>query len=283
MSRWLMLLPLVIVLIAACGGDDDAPTRTTNSTTDPTSTGASGQATATPAAPESTPTSAPTVTEAASPTPAATATPVATSTPAPTATPEASPPDIQVVQWTRVMASYGTAVYVMGYVQNHGETAAQDVQVVVSLRDAAGSIIGSTDSQVPAVVTAGAQAPFRATITDIDPAAVASVDLLTQFEPFDPDDFVAGYWITDIEIVQANWTGSSWAGEIRNVGDVGTQLVAVYLCALDAGGAVIWCDYSYADLDEIAPGATSPYTVSITQDGLPTPASSIAYAIGTET
>ena len=91
MFRWLMLLPLLITLITACGGsDDDDPTATTGSAAEPTATTAAtqaGAATATEAPAEPTATTpAPTATTAPEPT-ATTLPPTATTAP-PTETPE---------------------------------------------------------------------------------------------------------------------------------------------------------------------------------------------------
>lgn len=267
--RYVLLLPVLALMLFAAGcGTTGEPTRTTNSSTDPTATTApaSGSPAAGSGSPEATSTTG-------APAPAATSTPEATAIPA------ATPPDVQVMQWKQTPTSYG-GVYVMGYVQNLGETAAQDVQVVISLRDATGNIVGSTNAFVPDVITAGAQAPFHASISQVDPANIASVDLVTQFETFEADGFAADFWYTDLDVSQANWTDAGWSGEVTNVGEQSAKAVSVHLCALNADGTIIWCNSGYADLEELAPGAGSPYSINIYEDGLPTPASMITYAIG---
>lgn len=272
---------VLLFVFVACGGGDDDPTRTTNQTASstPDATSAPAQATQT-SAPEATATDAATATAVVTTTPEPTATPAATETPGATATSEVAPADVQVGRYRIVPDPFvNTFAYVVGYVQNHGESDAQDVQVVVSAFDAAGAIIGSGEAFAPSLVTAGAQAPFRMLLSDIDPAAIARVDIQTQFAPYDPDGFLADYYITTFEVLQVNWDGAGWVGQVTNIGEAATNSIAIYVAGLDEAGDVIYANFSYADLDQIAPGLTSPFTVGAQSD-LPAPATIITYAIG---
>lgn len=284
LTRWLLMVGFVVVLIAGCSGDDEDPTRTTNQTGATATTAATNPPVDEPtetSAPAATATDSATETEAATATSAPTSTTTATSTPEPTATPEASPPDIQVMKSKTGQPNSIGAFTVDGYVQNLGETAAQEVQVVVSLYDATGTILGSNEASVPAVITAGAQAPFTAYIGDVDFNAVAETRFLTQFQPLDPDSFGGSFYITTFEVPQINWTGAGWAGEVTNTGEAGAEFVTIYAASLDAAGEVIVVNFGYSDLDALNPGVVSPFTIRTDSD-LPAPTSTIVYVIGHE-
>lgn len=248
MVRWLMLLTLALALIAACGSSDDDPTRTTNQAGSPAST----------AAATTQPATGPAATNAAV---------------------DAAPPDIQVVTYTLGEPESSGIFYVYGYVENAGASTAQQVQVIASFYDAAGAILGSSESSVPLVITAGGQAPFTAYVQDVEQSAVSETRIQTQFEPYDPASFEGAMFLTTFDVPQINWTGSGWTGEVTNTGTVGAHIVAVYAAALDANGDVIVVSFAYTDLDALAPGAMSPFSIH-TAEGFPAPASTIAYAFG---
>lgn len=290
MLRILGLITLMLVL-AACGGGDDGGESRTSATSTPGAT-----ATQPAAAPESTsePTAEaaePTATEAATE-PAATATPAeptatattaATATPAPptaTATPEAGTADVVVGKWRIYQPQYSTASYIAGEVINQGDGDATQVEVVITLKDASGAILSSDSAFVDGFVRAGAKGAFLAIASDIDPATVATTDIIVQWDALE-GSFFADYETDTFTVANVQWTADRIVGEVTNTGEDAATLVQITFIGYDEAGEVITVESTFAQLDTIQPGTMSPFEVNL-YSGLPVPATWEVFVSGSK-
>lgn len=262
--RWLLILALAFSM-AACGssgdGDDaDAPTATTaGQAAQPTEPAAADAPTATTEAAEPTATTAP-------PPPTATLEPTATipaptSTPAPTATPDAGAADVIAGKWILDDNGFGS-VYFIGEAVNQGTAMAMSVEVIVTLRDAANTILASEKAYVSGFVPAGELRPFKGIFINVDSSLIAAQEIATQFETFDPDSFYADLYTIDFEFPQSQWTAERLTGEVLNIGETAAEFVGITAIGYDANGEVVAVESTYTTLDVLQPGASSPFDTS---------------------
>lgn len=269
MSRRSLVLPIVLgmiatLLLAACGGGSDSGVKTsspvTTALTQPSATVAATTA-ATTVAPE------PTATTAAAASP--------TATPAP-----AGEADVVAGDWKVVPNAIGGA-YFFGEVINQGTEMASSIKVVVTLRDAGNAVLASEGAFLaqPSLIPAGEKRPFKGMIGSIDLSTVATQDIQIQFETFDPSAFMADYYTISFAVTQPQWTADHITGEVQNTGEKPAQFVQISAIGYDAEGKVSTVETGITSLDQIAPGASSPFDISLFQSEVP--ATFEVYASGT--
>lgn len=252
--RWVLIALFLIVVTMACEASNTptaAPQATTNVQTaavNQTIEERGRAATATVAA----------ATEAAviqaSPTLDATPSSIAT------ATPEAH---VEIQSWTLIERSYGGTARVIGEVINSGDAPAQRIDVVVTLYDGAGTILvsGSAVNLMP-IIPAGEKSPFSATFFGTDPADIADVRFQVQYTKHDPDSRSFRSHTSAFEVVQINWGAERITGEILNADTETVQYINIVIVGYYPDGEIFGLVGTTADLTILAPGETSPFTVS---------------------
>lgn len=286
--RWLMVA--LVVVLAACADSGGDSTRTTNETR--SSPVADAGATETRAVEQTeiagvrsggastqqSTTAGSTATYAATAAPTTPATTATATVPKATPTPDAVA-DVAVGKWRSYLPEYSKMMRVVGDVVNNGTGIATDVQVAITMYDAAGTIIGSGEAiYILPMIPAGGKSPFIATIDGADPALVADTKFQVQFENYDPDAFMAGFYSIDLAVNQVSWSGDTLVGEVQNTGDKTLEGVAVIAISYDAAGEVHGVYQTYVSLDQIAPGDTSPFSASyLGVEGDPATVEAFAY------
>lgn len=272
MLRFLTLAVTVMVL-AACGGNDGDGANRSSVTSTPSGTAAVAASTNAPdeatevsteAAAEPTATTAEVAATATVAAPTATATEAATATPAlPTATstPEAGKPDVVVGKWTLQTTTIGS-FYLLGDVINQGDGDAVSVSVVLTMKDASGAILASSETYVDGIVRAGGKGVWKTIVSDVDPAQIATTDIIVQWTGFD-DSFMATLYTDTFVTANVQWTADRIVGEVTNTGDAPAQFVRINAIGYDAAGEVTSVEFTFAQLDRLEPGATSPFEISL--------------------
>lgn len=256
----LSAIAIALLSLVACGGsDDDSGARTTSPV-------ATHVAQAEPTATEANETEPTATTDAADPTntmaPTNTPAPTATATTAPTATPESERADVVAGKWKIEPNSIGS-IWFYGEAVNQGTGTAMQVQVVVTLRDAANTVIASQTASVGGFIPGGEMRPFKGIFVNVDPAAIASQDIQIQYEDFDSTSFYADLYTIDFAINQPQWTLDHVTGEVQNIGDVSAEFVQIVGIGYNAAGDVIAVENTYSQLDRLDPGQSSPFDIAM--------------------
>jgi len=205
----------------------------------------------------STPTSTPTPT----PTPASTPTP--TLIPAATPTPRPTPTQAAVESLTS--SSYwddSGYFHIVGEVRNSGYANVEYVKIVATYYDQQENVIGTdyTYSELDILVP-GQKSPFDLSsypdkLPSLQQYRIQVSYRTTTDEPFHDLIVISHTSKTDAygyyEIV----------GEVKNSSGTTAEYVNIVVTYYDSGGTVIGTEYTYATLDQIAAGQTSPFTVS---------------------
>lgn len=185
--------------------------------------------------------------------------------------------DLQVGNYTNYRDIIDSLWFV-GEIINSGD-AAQSVQVVISLIDSNGSIVG-TGSETITYVSGSGKAPFKI-LVDNAPSEWAEVKIQIQGEPYSENGLFAPYIDLQVDNVSGkagDYGGYTLTGLVKNTGSKTASLVYVSAVAYDASGNVIDVGWTFATLNEIAPNGDSPFSLDFSN--LTTaPASYEVYAV----
>ena len=235
-------LPLILVFalalaVAACSNKE----RVTNETTTMT-------------------TPSPTASE-----PTDTTEPTAEPTPPPT-TPATVGPNVEVVNFHSVTDEFGGLDFI-GEVTNTGDEDAASIQVVLTLTDARGNVVGTGTSYLDAlsILPPGETIPFDIFV-DNPPSTWTEESI--QIQAGDADSFTQSFVYSSLEasgvtITPAEYGGVSVRGIVKNTGTETATFVQVTFAGYDSAGVIQVVDFTSADLDQIAPGGTSPFEISV--------------------
>ena len=201
----------------------------------------------------STPTHTPTETVAPTATPSPT--PTQTATPIPTATPTE---DLFVLGNHSTYTSTLGSRYIIGEVQNNGSGNVHFVKVTADIFNAQNQLIatdfGYTERRI---LAAGEKGCFTVLLLN-DPAGFdhyeLSVEARTttdQPRPLTITSFTEGPSPTSYELV----------GQVRNDGQESYQFVKIIGTLYDSDNKVIDCDFTFANANTLAPGATSSWSL----------------------
>ena len=125
--------------------------------------------------------------------------------------------------------------------------------------------LGSDVVGALSILPPGGKLPFRLYISD-PPASWANEKIQVQFD--EVTSFDRSYSYTEFEtagvtFTPAQYSGIVFRGQVTNTGTVNAELVQVTFVGRDGSGAVTDVEYSFADLDQIDPGMSSPFEISI--------------------
>lgn len=188
-----------------------------------------------------------------------------------------SPPDVtvepsvelEIGKYTFIPPGEFTAAAIVGYVTNTGNTAAENVQIVASLENASGKTVATGESTSHLdIIGAGEKSPFYAELQPDKPPKYAKVVFDLSAQPRGSDEFFYGADAEGLVIQDATeslpedeFDYYTITGRVRNTGDKPAEQVEVIAILYDQNDNPISLYAGYTQLDRLAPGRTSPFSV----------------------
>jgi hypothetical protein len=270
---------VVMLFLAACGGND-AATSSTNTISVTTTTAVNVPATqtraveltqvaaalaptATSAAPAATATSTAPPATATATRPASTNTPIR---PTATATPGRAVVEVQNVSNSR--DSIGS-LYFIGEVVNKGDAEVTNIQIAVSLMNDTGQVAASgTATTIGVNILAAGQKTVWSALVQNAPATWKEERVQVQAGPVTAafrNLYAAGLSVEGVTVNPPANTFSSptVAGQVKNGGDAPAKFVLVTVGGYDEAGKLVVVEIGSIQLSEIAPGSTAPFSVNL--------------------
>lgn len=153
-------------------------------------------------------------------------------------------------------------MHIVGEVENTGSDTLTFVEVVASLYDAQGTLIGAESTYASlSILPPGQASPFHI-ISLGDASNVVTYKLQAQG---DTSSFMV-FNTEFIEVVSSSTFVDMLGyhhivGEVANTTDETLVFVEIVATVYDADGEVVAADFTYASLDTMAPDSTSPFEV----------------------
>jgi len=155
--------------------------------------------------------------------------------------------------------------FIIGVLRNNTDRPLKFVEIVASTFDDGGKFAGSGSTfAMVQVLLPGEVAPFEMSFFDAPP--FASYELAAEFDEADPDDLqktCREFEISDVA-GSADVVGYEITGQVTSGCADTVKWVEIISAVYDAEGDLIGVDLSYSELDELAPGATSPFGLLLT-------------------
>lgn len=249
LKNWPLVIVIVIVIVpvavsvASCGGNDRNTTESTRTTTP------------SPTAPELT---AAAERQSTTPDPSP-----------PTLAPDANGPHVEVVEFHSVTNEFVELEFI-GEVTNTGDEDAAFVQVVLTLTDAQGNVVGTgfTFLEALSIIPPGETVPFEIFVAD-PPDRWAEEEIEVQAEAADELSRSMAY--TDFEASGVTITPDEFGelrivrveGIVRNIGSDTAEAINVTFAAFDSAGDLEIVEHELTEIDQIAPGETSPFEILV--------------------
>ena len=154
--------------------------------------------------------------------------------------------------------------YIVGEIQNTSAEYMRFIKVAASLYDEAAQMIGSgSEYAYVDILPPGAKTSFK--ITLFDQATPAWYKL--QIEGFPTETRPRpNIEITTHSLIPKTEGGYDIVGEIQNNSYTPVKYVKIVATLYDAEGRVVGADYTFAELNQILAGDTSPFAVMIFDD-----------------
>jgi hypothetical protein len=155
--------------------------------------------------------------------------------------------------------------HIIGVVRNNTDRPFKFVEIVASTFDEDGVFVDSrTTFAMVELLLPGEVVPFE--LLFFDAPAFASYELAVEFTEADPDDL--NETCREFEISDAAGSADSFGYEITGQVTSGcadtVEFVEIIAAVYDAEGRLIGADFIFSELDELAPGATSPFALLLT-------------------
>ena len=186
--------------------------------------------------------------------------------PAPTPTPSTTGPKVEVVNFHSRTDEFGGLGF-LGEITNNGDEDAANIQVVLSLTDVQGNVVGTGTSFVDAlsILPPGETIPFELFV-DNPPDAWDEETIQVQADAagsFDRSLVYSDLEASGVTIAPDEFGGITVRGTVQNVGTETAEFVQVTFAAYDGAGQIQELDFTFTDLDQIAPGGTSPFEIFV--------------------
>jgi hypothetical protein len=180
----------------------------------------------------------------------------------PTAAPEGGP-KFDLVDYTTYKPAYG-GKRAVGYTKNTGSVDLGHISVVATFKDAGGKIVGTSTDSCSCVLRPGDFFPFSVDQSSSDPE-FASVDFQLTSSPasqYEKSSYYNDFQVSDLNVVPpAGYNGLKVLGTVRNTGTSTASLPQIHVLILDANGKTLDVDSTFASVNPLAPGTTSPFEV----------------------
>ncbi len=241
LKNWPLVIAIVpaALSVAACGGKDLTTGTTTPSPTVPELTAAAER-------------------QSGTPTP-----------PPPTLTSVTGRPNVEVVNFHSVTNEFVELEFI-GEVTNTGDEDAAFVQLVLTLTDVQGNVVGTgfTALEALSILPPGETVPFEIFVGD-PPDSWAEEKIQVQAEA--ADAFSRSLAYTDLEVSGVTVAPDEFGelriirvtGIVQNTGSETAELIKVTFAAFDSAGDLETVENELTELDQIAPGETSPFEILV--------------------
>jgi hypothetical protein len=175
-----------------------------------------------------------------------------------TATPEGAPAALEALEALNHHSHVeGESFHIVGEVRNNSATPMESVRVTATLYDDSGQVVGSSVAFAALdFILPDGRSPFE--IATDEWAGTTRYELQVEGLPRD----VAGQDLVVVAhegIVDGDWLDIR--GEVQNTGDTSAELVRVIITLYDGAGNVVAMGDTFATLDVIPPGETSPFEI----------------------
>ena len=189
--------------------------------------------------------------------------PTATNTPAPAEATPAPEEPLGVVKSVAFVSERGTG-YIMGTVHNGSGNPLKYVKIVASLFNSEGKFAATDYSyMMPEILLPGETVPFSLLIPDAP--EFETYELAVEGNQADTEDIEDAYRDLEIGDTIGAMRSTTYiiSGLVTNTGDKAAEYVKIMAVIYDENGDVIATEYTYTDLDELAPDATSPFELYV--------------------
>ncbi len=151
------------------------------------------------------------------------------------------------------------AYHVVGEVRNDTGQTIEFVNVVATYTDSAGNFLATADTYTTLeILSAGDVSPFDLLLTN-PPAGIVQYSLQMQWESAFDTPF-QGITLIGTPRVSVDSIGFTHiAGQVRNDGNTAATFVQIIATFYAADGTVVGTDSTFASIDTIQPGQSSPY------------------------
>jgi hypothetical protein len=152
--------------------------------------------------------------------------------------------------------------YIIGVLRNNTDRPFKFVEVVASTFDEDGKFLdSSTTFAMVQVLLPGEVVPFE--LSFFDAPAFASYELAVEFDEADPEDLKETCREFEISNTagSADFVGYEITGQVTSRCADTVEFVEIIAAVYDATGRLIGVDLAFSELDELAPDATSPFTL----------------------
>ena len=161
---------------------------------------------------------------------------------------------------------WGDLIYI-GEVQNTSDEPVSWATILVTISGPGGELLAAkSTSTLLDVIPAGDSAPFYMDTWEEIPDGEEAVAVV-QADVADDWDLNGSY--QEFEVLQHNRVKAdpdelAVAGVVKNVGDTTAEWITVVMTAYGDDGAVVGAGEAYIEIDELAAGLESPFTVRVT-------------------
>lgn len=154
-------------------------------------------------------------------------------------------------------------LHFVGTIQNSGTVDLSLTEIVVNLRDDAGTLVGTASSYSSLdVIKVGETSPFHIIFLE-SPSNWTNHEVLVQGSE---NSFIQSY--RDFEVIAPQGKAGDFGdyeivGEIKNIGGQDAQFVKVIAILYDQSGKILGVEFTYTTLDKVVAGGTSPFQILV--------------------
>jgi len=192
------------------------------------------------------------------PSPSPTRTPTPTPTPTPTQPPAGG---VQVLNYRSHQGEFGS-LYFYGEVESRESAEVAGVEAVLTLSDGANKVVGTGDAYVePTCLSPSEKGAFSIYVLD-PPDTWAKETIQVQWRPKSSwDNCYKSFSVSGVSIAPGKYGGLTVRGAVKNTGGESADFIQVTFIGYDASDKVLVVDNSFADIDTLAPGESSPFEI----------------------
>ncbi len=175
---------------------------------------------------------------------------------------EAPQTKVDVLESNWYTDSIGT-LYFIGIIKNSGNVDLEFTEAIATLRDDSGTLVGSASSfSTLDIIRPGEISPFKILFLNT-PANWTKYEIVVQGQEA---SFLSSY--RDFEIVSSQGKTADFGvytivGEVKNIGNKDAEFVEIIAIMYDANGKIIGTESTFAKLDKVVAGSTSPFEVLV--------------------
>jgi len=186
--------------------------------------------------------------------------------PTPTPTPSAAG-GVEVLNYRSHKSEYGSLCF-YGEVESREGADVAAVEVVLTLFDGADKVVGTGEGYVePSCLSPGERGAFSIYVLD-PPDTWARETLQVEWSPMSEwyrEMCYEAFSVSGVSVMPGEYGGLTVRGQVTNTGAESATLIEVVFVGYDAAGEVLVVDSTFADVDPLAPGQSSPFEMWVTE------------------